>query len=167
MGQTEARRADRAIEAIVEWAKARRDIRGIALVGSRASGKARPGSDIDLVLLTANPDKFRSDQSWIGAIDWAGIAVGDPTWGDEDYEKIWSRRIWIGGGVELEMSFAALSWASTAPLDPGTRRVISDGCRILYDPDGSLDLLCKAVYGSIASQTGKASLAASVKWLGS
>jgi hypothetical protein len=32
-------------------------------------------------------------------------------------------------------------WAGTGPVDPGTRRVISDGIRILYDPEGMLGSL--------------------------
>jgi hypothetical protein len=147
------RRSGHAIVTVVEWAKTRADIRGVALVGSRATGKARPDSDIDLILLAANPDKFRADPSWIGAIDWADAAVGDPTWSDEDYGVMWSRRISLGSSVEVEMSFAYPSWASIAPLDPGTRQVITDGCQILYDPDGWLQRAQSAVTDPTDCQT--------------
>jgi uncharacterized protein len=136
-----------AIAAIAVWAKTRADIRGVALVGSRATRKARAHSDIDLVLLTTDPGRFRSDLSWVGAIDWRDLAAGDLKWSDEDYGVVWSRRILLGPGLEAELSFAPLSWASTAPLDAGTRRVVCHGCQILYDPAGLLDRLCKAVNG--------------------
>jgi uncharacterized protein len=124
----------------------RADIRGVALIGSRATWKSRAHSDIDLVLLTTDPGGFRSDLSWVGAIDWLDLATADLRWSDEDYGVVWSRRISLGPGLEVELSFAPLSWASTAPLDAGTRRVVADGCRILYDPAGFFDRLVKAVH---------------------
>jgi uncharacterized protein len=142
-----SQRADRILDVIVHWVRARRDIGGLALVGSHARGTARPDSDIDLVLLVADPETFRSDASWVGSIDWSGAGMCAAQWRDEDYGNVWSRRVWLDGGVELEISFAPLSWACITPLDAGTRRVIEDGCRILDDPDGSLDRLCRAVNG--------------------
>jgi hypothetical protein len=135
----------RTLEVILRWAAACDDIRGIALVGSWAIGKARSDSDIDLVLLAVNPEHFRTDPSWIRAIDWASVGADHLEWRDEDYGNVWSRRIWLGSRLELEVTFAPLSWASTEPLDAGTLRVISDGCQILYDPGGILERLCKAV----------------------
>ena len=41
------------------WAERRSDIVGVALVGSWARGAASLDSDIDLILLTPNPDAFR------------------------------------------------------------------------------------------------------------
>jgi hypothetical protein len=35
-------------------------------------------------------------------------------------------------------------WASTEPVDAGTRKVVTDGMRILYDPDGRLSALAVA-----------------------
>jgi uncharacterized protein len=141
-------RAERILDVIVQWARARQHIGGLALVGSRARGIARPDSDIDLVLLVADPETFRSDASWVGSINWSAAGVrAAQEWRDEDYGNVWSRRVWLDRGVELEISFAPLSWACIAPLDAGTRRVIADGCRILDDPDGSLDRLCRAVNG--------------------
>ena len=42
------------------------------------------------------------------------------------------------------VSFALVAWASIATLDAGTRRVITDGCRILHDPAGFLERLYEA-----------------------
>jgi len=60
----------RILEVIIGWAKVHEDIRGVALVGSHARGTARLDSDIDLVVLADNPEAFRTDGSWIEAIDW-------------------------------------------------------------------------------------------------
>jgi hypothetical protein len=34
------------------------------------------------------------------------------------------------------MDIGTSAWASLAPLDDGTGRVVSDGMRTIYDPDG-------------------------------
>ena len=138
----------RILQSIIGWSEAHQDIRGLALVGSHARGTARLDSDIDLVVLAANPEAFRADGSWIEAIDWSGAGVEVAHWADEDYGAVWSRRVRLSSGAEVEISFAPLSWASIAPLDAGTRRVVSDGCRILYDPAGLLGCLHEAVQRS-------------------
>jgi GNAT superfamily N-acetyltransferase len=110
-------------------------------------------------MLTVNPEAFRADGSWIEAIDWSGAGVKVTNWGDEDYGAVWSRRVWLSSGVEVEISFAPVAWASIAPLDAGTRRVISDGCRILHDPAGSLKRLYEAVQSPLNPCTADAPVA--------
>jgi GNAT superfamily N-acetyltransferase len=149
----------RILEVIIGWAKVHEDIRGFALVGSHARGAARLDSDIDLVVLADNPEAFRTDGSWIEAIDWPSAGVKVANWGDEDYGELWSRRVWLSSGAEVEISFAPVAWASIAPLDAGTRRVISDGCRILHDPAGSLGRLYEAVQSPLNPRTADAPVA--------
>jgi hypothetical protein len=43
-----------------------------------------------------------------------------------------SLRVRYADGLEVEFGIADRTWAS-APLDPGTRRVIEDGCIVLFD----------------------------------
>jgi uncharacterized protein len=139
----------RIIEVIIGWAKLQQDIRGVALVGSHARRTADLESDIDLVVLTVNPEGFRADGSWLQTIDWSAAGLEVKNWGDEDYVAVWSRRVWLSSGAEVEISFAPVTWASIAPLDAGTRRVIADGCRILHDPAGSLRCLYEAVQSTL------------------
>ena len=118
------------------------------MVGSRARGTERENSDIDLVVLADAPNAYRSDMHWLRAIDWP--ADGRVSrWSDENYGVVWSRRIWIAANLEIEISFAPLSWADVAPLDAGTSRVVSDGCRILFDPDGYFERLTEAIDNQI------------------
>jgi hypothetical protein len=35
----------------------------------------------------------------------------------------------------FEFCFSEPDWAATDPIDPGTRQVLSGGCRILFDPE--------------------------------
>lgn len=53
-------------------------------------------------------------------------------------------RIQRPSGFEVEMGIAPLSWAATRPVDAGTYRVIDNGHRIVYDPDGILAALSAA-----------------------
>jgi len=134
------------IRAIVDWARAQPTIQAVALVGSHARGTARTDSDIDLVLLTTDPSLFRADVAWPDAIKWNVIGANPIKWEDEDYGALWSRRLWLEqSGGEIEFGFAALSWAEPNPVDPGTRRVIADGCRILHDPEKILRRLRASV----------------------
>jgi hypothetical protein len=132
------------VTALTNWAKLQQDIRGVALVGSHARNAARPDSDIDMVILSKKPDRFR-DTSWLTTIEWSRLGVELINWSDEGYGALWSRRIWLKPDCEVEFGFTSLSWADVAPIDRGTAEIISNGCRILYDPDGLLERLTLAL----------------------
>jgi len=123
-------RLPEAIAAILAWAKSRPDIAGLALVGSHARGAARPQSDVDFLLLTATPDAFRAD--WLAEIAWPEPPTASR---DAQYGIVWSRHVAFATLPEAELAFAPLAWAAL-PLDPGTRRVVSDGFLVLHDPAG-------------------------------
>lgn len=127
------------LDRVTDWAKSRPDVRGLALAGSRARGQAREDSDIDLLLLTGDPNRFR-DPAWLADLDWPRAR-----WSDEEYGAVWSRRIWLNAEAEIKLSFAYLAWADVSPIDPGTRKVFSDGFRIVYDPDGLFERLAIAI----------------------
>ncbi len=134
------------LAAVTGWAEAR-SVRGLALVGSYARGEARPDSDADLLLLVNDPNLFRVDTAWIAGIDWSRAGVHPVTYRDAQYGAVWSRHVQLDEGPEIEFCFAPPSWAGIEPVDAGTRRVVMDGCRVLYDPEGILSTLCAAVQG--------------------
>jgi uncharacterized protein len=135
--RTHIERTEAIIAAILAWAVAQNTIRAIALVGSRARGTATPDSDIDLILLVVDPESFRVDQSWSDAIN----GLRQTTSRDAQYGDLWSRHVRLDDGIEVEFGFASLSWASRSPLNTGAKQVISNGCRVLYDPDALLATL--------------------------
>ncbi len=96
-------------------------------------------------MLVTAPEAFRAETRWLCDIDWSRLGAQPARWVDEDYGALWSRRVWLELACEIEFGFAAPSWGETQPIDPGTRRVIADGCHILYDPLGLLSRLCNAV----------------------
>ncbi len=126
------------LEAVVGWAEMETSIVGVALVGSHARDAARPDSDVDLVVLVRNPQKFLADTAWLEQF---GSVVSCET---EDWGRVTSLRVFYGEGLEVEFGLTIPDWAEL-PVDVGTRRVVSDGMRVLYDPEGILKALEKAV----------------------
>jgi predicted nucleotidyltransferase len=117
---------NRFLNEFTDWARARSDISALALVGSYARNTPHESSDVDLVLITAHPDRYLKDPGWInyfGHVD---------RWQIEDYGRLTSLRVWYKGGPEVEFGITDESWAAL-PLDEGTRQVISGGIRVLFE----------------------------------
>jgi len=117
------------------WAAGRENVGAVALVGSWARGEAREDSDVDLVVLT---DAEAGD--WINELAPEAEVVRHGTWG-----VVTERRLRLPSGLEIEVGIAPPSWATTSPIDPGTRRVAETGFRALYDPDDLLEELACAL----------------------
>ena len=127
------------LSALAEWATRESEIMAIAVVGSHARGAARADSDVDLVLLVANPERYFASADWIkrfGEI----CSFRDEGWG-----RLRSRRVYYVSGLEVEFGFSDAAWASTDPVDLGTKTVVAGGLLCLYDPQRILRLLAAAV----------------------
>ncbi len=48
------------------------------------------------------------------------------------------KRFALSSRLEVEFAVAPPSWAATDPVDEGTRRVVTDGLSVVYDPKGIL-----------------------------
>lgn len=123
---------------LVRWAGRRDDVRALALVGSWAYGAPRGDSDVDVVLLTEVPSDYIEREDWLSEVG-AVRVIQTVDWG-----AITERRFALASGLEVELGVGSPSWASLDPLDAGTRRVASDGMRVLYDPDGLMSALAAA-----------------------
>jgi predicted nucleotidyltransferase len=114
------------LDAFIAWASARENVQAIALIGSYARDEARDDSDIDLVMLTSQPETYLEDIKWMehfGQVEKYQI---------EDYGKLISDRVWYQNGMEVEYGFATPDWVAT-PLDAGTQRVLRDGMIVLFE----------------------------------
>ena len=134
-------------EAVAVWARARSDLRALGLAGSWSRGSARADSDLDLVILAGAPEQYLSDLGWL-----SHIALPEPfrvvSHKVAVYGAAWSCHAFLEPVGELELTFGALNWASTEPIDAGTRRVVGDGFRIIVDKDERLHRLVEAVRNS-------------------
>jgi len=79
MGQDEG--AERILSKLVSWASARDDLRGIAVVGSRARSDraADEWSDLDLLVMARRPARYLARTDWLAAIEKPWLAVKEPT----------------------------------------------------------------------------------------
>jgi uncharacterized protein len=129
-----------AVRAAVEVARGAPGAVAAALVGSWARGTAGPGSDVDLVVLTGSPERWLDDDRWVAA-----LGAGARLVAQRDFGAVQERRVLLRSGLEVELGVARPSWAGLRPVDAGTRRVVGDGLRVLWDSAGLLDALVRTV----------------------
>lgn len=126
------------LEDVVAWATQEASVVGVALVGSHARGAARPDSDVDLVILTLDLQPYLDDTSWLERF---GNVASCKT---EDWGLVTSLRVLFEDDLEVEFGLTTPLWAGL-PVEAGTRRVVGDGMRILYDPKNRLGTLQRNV----------------------
>jgi hypothetical protein len=96
---------------------------------------------VQLVLLCEEPHAFVAHTSWIhhfGAVE----RCHTEAWG-----VVTSLRVYYTEGLEVEFGMTTLAWAAF-PVDSGTRHVVAQGMRILWDREGLLGRLREAVSAS-------------------
>jgi uncharacterized protein len=129
------------LEAFGRWVSAQPDIEGVALVGSYARDAANEESDVDLMILTTEVEKYFQNQSWtlqFGEVERCKV---------ESWGRVESLRIFYKGRMEVEYNFSLPDWASI-PFDGGTHQVVDDGMKIIYDPQGILKALRQEISSS-------------------
>lgn len=80
---------------------------------------------------------YADPEVWTQLLD--GQSIRQQQWG-----PLREVRVRRPSGFEVEMGIVPVSWADTDPVDAGTYRVINDGHRVVYDPDGALAALSAA-----------------------
>lgn len=130
---------ERLLAGVRRWAAGRDDVYAVALVGSRARNKADADSEVDLVVLVDEPEVYLGDDGWTRGLGASSI-LRRKSWG-----AVTERRLAHASGLELDVGIVRRSWASVAPVDAGTARVVRDGFEIVYDPHGILAALITAI----------------------
>lgn len=136
---------DAIVRAVAQWALKREDILALALVGSWARGDPRQGSDVDLVLLSDRADEYRHRQEWIAEIEFESAGYRVASSENAIYGVVWSWHIGFVQNGAAELTFAPCSWARADIIDAGTRRVVKDALRIIFDKAGLLANLVAVV----------------------
>ncbi len=122
------------LEEFSRWARTQADIEAVALVGSYARDAATTESDLDLMILTRKISSYFQDQIWVsqfGEVEESKV---------EHWGRVETLRVYYKGSIEVEYNFSPPNWADI-PVDAGTHSVISDGMKILSDPQGILKRL--------------------------
>ena len=119
-------RVEQFLNEFSHWASMQSDIRGAALVGSHACGKATEKSDVDLVVLVEQPGKYLHNRAWAQAF---GNVLDEQV---EDYGNLISLRVQYEDQLEVEYGLTDEKWAAI-PLDEGTREVICGGMTVLFE----------------------------------
>jgi len=139
--------ARRLQDGLAAWARIEPGCRALAVVGSWARGAARPGSDLDFMMLATDRDRWAADDDWLRRV-LRGIGFPFARTAQEAYGVTRAWRAWPGPQIELELGVADVDWARLDPVDAGTRRVVNDGLVPLIDKDGLLGALSDACCGS-------------------
>ena len=119
------------LEAFKRWASAQTDVKAIALTGSYARDSATEDSDLDLLILVIDVDRYFNDRAWVSLFGEATESLV------EQRGEVTSLRTFYSGGLEVEYGFTTLKWAER-PMDAVSLRVVSAGMEILYDPQDIL-----------------------------
>src|SRR6266540_4723844 len=131
MGSARRDEVEQVLDRARRWAMGRADVVAVALVGSWARDAARPDSDVDLVVLTTDQAPYLAP--YLDRDDWIGGLGAD---------RLVMTRSW---GPLTERRLVLPSGAAADPVDEGTHQVITDGVRVLHDPEGLLARLIAAV----------------------
>ena len=130
------------IDDVSEWAALRDDVLGLAVVGSYARGAAQPDSDIDFVLVSADPALYLNDTEWVSAFgEVASLSF-------EDWGKVQSVRVFYRNGPEVEFGIAVAQrglwreaiyrWERAVQID-ATYAAAHNNLAIAYEHEGELD----------------------------
>jgi leucyl-tRNA---protein transferase len=117
------------------------DVIAVALFGSRARGTERPDSDVDVLLLTSDVEKHFKDDGYITSFGSFRYARREKWFSGETIRAFYRQE-----NGQIEFNFVPLNWADL-PVGDEARRIVSNGMRILYDPQGILEKLQNAVSG--------------------
>jgi hypothetical protein len=128
----------RVVDQAIAWAHEHPGVRGLGIAGSWARGEGRPDSDVDLIVLTTEPDQFTLSDEWLNAFGSPQVVRRRQS------GAVTKRRVELPSGLKIEFGIAPPGRAGGDFLDAGTRRAIREGLRIIYDPDGQLGRLRKA-----------------------
>ena len=122
------------LEEFSRWARTQADIEAVALVGSYARDAATTESDLDLMILTRKISSYFQYQIWVSQFGEVEESKAE-NWG-----RVETLRVFYKESIEVEYNFSSPDWADI-PVDAGTHSVISDGMKILSDPQGILKRL--------------------------
>jgi aminoglycoside 6-adenylyltransferase len=147
---------EKLIQSFYEWAEKRPDIKAACIIGSRArtDHPADEWADLDLVVVTTNPEYYLSKMSWIDELGKPLLTFLETTPASDTRE----RRVLFEGMLDVDFNILRQELAAEL-LTPGAQQVSTKllvdvfgrGMRILIDRDQMLTKL-RTFVSSIVKQ---------------
>lgn len=120
-------------ERIIAWADAAADVRGVLLVGSQAriDRPADEWSDLDLVLIATDPDRYLDSTEWLVSIApvWVSFVEGTIV-------RTRERRVLFEGARDVDFNFFTPDQFRQIFHARPAAAVLHRGARVLVDKDG-------------------------------
>ena len=137
------------IDRFVIWAEAREDTRAAAVIGSRArvDHPADAWSDLDMILVTDEPDRYIHEAAWLAEIGDVIVTFAQRTSGEG-----WERRVLFDGWLDVD--FVAeppdrVRAARDGAVDDSADawNFLGRGHRVIVDKMGAEEALARATRG--------------------
>jgi len=142
------------VHRFVKWAKTRSDIRAAIILGSRARTEypADEWADLDVIVVTSNPDRYVSSADWLLSIGKPLLTFIEPTSGGDEME----RRVLFEGMLDVDFAIFPLAKAQ-ALIQGGMASVqaanaFGRGFRVILDKDDIASKL-QALVSSVKNAT--------------
>ncbi|WP_227353102.1 aminoglycoside 6-adenylyltransferase [Haladaptatus salinisoli] len=137
---------ERLLDRFVARAEAAPDLRGIVVLGSRARER-RPAdewSDLDLVVVTTDPDGYLSETDWLSELGTPVLTFLESTATGDGTE----RRVLFEGGLDVDFVLVPpgrIEAMERGDVDPEVAETFARGFRVAYDEGGIGEALAAAV----------------------
>ncbi|UCE66630.1 MAG: aminoglycoside 6-adenylyltransferase [Candidatus Zixiibacteriota bacterium] len=131
------------IDRFKRWAKKQDDIRGAYILGSRARKEtpADEWSDLDLPIITSDPDRYISDISWLDNLGKHCLTFLEKTGTGREIE----RRVLFEGGLDVDFPIIPYDLLKNHTLSPLDIIMLNRGYRILVDKDKELAAIVRGL----------------------
>ena len=122
---------DELIERFRAWAERASDVLALAIIGSRARARdpADEWSDVDLVIVTDNADRYLRDGGWLDEIGRCRLTFVE----ESPLAGLFERRAHFEGGVEFDLLLITAAMVELAAGLPEVADLVSRGWRVLVD----------------------------------
>ena len=129
---------DLIVAAIADWSRERDDVHAAVVVGShaRAAVPADRWSDLDVVLVVDDPERYATDERWVSEFGSPVLTFLEPTAVGEERE----RRVLYETGHDVDLPLVPLS-ALDRLESPEVAQIFARGHRVLVDKIGLAERL--------------------------
>lgn len=143
MDQT-ALKYEKLIEKFVKWAEGEESIRAAIVIGSRARTDSDEWADLDVIVITTDPERLLSTGDWVNNIGNPVITFIEPT-SNGDFEE---RRVLFEDGLDVDFAVIPLEMVQKmlhTEIPPELAVELSNtfgrGMRMILDKDSMTDQL--------------------------